>query len=184
MLKNITFQFRANPKKGIPAREPLTVQQEIPAVNEMDLTSPTQVSFLNQLIEDVFTAFYRERCIEANGSVDNASIAEVIADYLSDGRSGIPAERFSNFAEALKEWLKSKGKSGPAIQQLVGACKKRMKEAALVKESTLASWEKVISVFAQVDGVLDEYSDVLEALSKNIEAAKNAQSENTLDDLI
>ena len=179
MLKEIIYTFRG--KKGIPAREPVKAVQEVPRVSELDLTSSQVVNFLDSLIEGVFVSFYRESVVEAGGSVDNASILDVINDYLSDGRSGVAAERFAAFTEALKEFLKAKGKSGPAVSQLLKAVKGRMKEAVTLKESTLNQYEHVITVFAQVDGVLDEFGDVLEILTKNIENARNAQ---TTDDLI
>ena len=180
MLKEIIYTFRG--KKGVPAREPLKVTQEVPRVSELDLTNPQVVGFLDSLVEGVFTSFYKEACVESGGSVDNASNMEVIADYLSDGRSGVAAERFAQFTEALKEFLKAKGKSGPAVSQLLKAVKNRLKEAVTFKESTLNQYEHVLGVFAQVDGVMDEYSDVLEVLTKNIEKAR--QASNDTDDLL
>ena len=100
MLKEIIYTFRG--KKGVPAREPLKVTQEVPRVSELDLTNSQVVSFLDSLVEGVFTAFYKEACVEAGQSVDNASIMEVIADYLSDGRSGVAAERFAQFEKSAR----------------------------------------------------------------------------------
>ena len=180
MLQTITYKFRAQ-TKGMPAREPLIVQQDIPQLNELDMTNPTIVGFLNQAILDISTAFYKEAVTAAGGSVDNVSILEIINDYMSDGRSGVDASRFAAFADALKAFLLSKGKSGPSVSQLIAATKKRLKEAAFVKESTLNSWENVIVRFSQVDGVLDEFSDVLEVLSANIQKARTAQTSDDLD---
>ena len=78
--------------------------------------------------------------------------------------------------------MKAKGKSGPAVSQLLKAVKNRLKEAVTFKESTLNQYEHVLGVFAQVDGVMDEYSDVLEVLTKNIEKARQASTDT--DDLL
>ena len=178
--QQITVKFKA--MKGVPAREPIIAAQEIPQLSELDLTNSSVQSWLNALITDAVTSIYRPLIVEAGTAVDDLTVDQIIQEYMSDGRSGVPAERFTTFAESVKEFLKSKGKSGPAVSQLITSLKKRLKDAAFVKESTLAQWEKVVLAFAQVEGVAEEFSDVLEVLASNINKARNASDLG--DDLI